>query len=193
MGVALSLTLPPNSSQPPKLLTNLSDPVNPVATFAEGSYDILSNGNYFLGYGFQPHIKEFGPQSPSGADVRWSAQFGFKNAAQSYRAYKGNWHATPSSPPNLMAKAIQSGDELASCADGSNLRGFVSWNGATGVVDYFIYTGQAENKLHQIGKVRKQGFETKFVIPAGTKVVQIGAVQDGSDAGGVWSEIVYIQ
>jgi hypothetical protein len=193
VGVALSLTLPPNPSQPPKLLTNLSDPVNPVATFAEGSYDILSNGNYFLDYGFQPHMKEFGPQSSSGADVRWSAQFGFKSAAQSYRAYKSDWHATPSSPPNVVVQTIQSDDDLTSCANGSNLRGFVSWNGATDVVNYVVYTGQDENNLKQVGGVQKQGFETKFVIPAGTKVVQVGAVQNRNDSGIVWSEIVYIR
>jgi hypothetical protein len=174
-------------------LTNLSDPVNPVATFAEGSYDILSNGNHFLGYGFQPYIKEFGSQSASGADVRWSAQFGFKDAAQSYRAYKSDWHATPSSPPTLVAQAIQFDDELTSCDAGSNLRGFVSWNGATGIVDYLVYAGQVENNLEQIGRVQKQGFETKFVIPAGSKVVQVGAVQDCKDVGVVWSEIASIQ
>jgi len=193
VGVALSLTDPPNPSQPPTLLTNLSDPINPVASFAEGSYDILSNGNYFLGYGFQPHMKEFGSDSASGADVRWSAQFGFKNAAQSYRAYKSDWHATPSSPPDLVAQTIQSDDELTSCADGSNLRGFVSWNGATDVEGYVVYTGQTENNLEQIGTVQKQGFETKFVIPAGTKVVRVGAVQECEGACVGWSEIVYIQ
>jgi len=188
VGVALSLTLPPNPSQPPKLLTNLSDPVNPVATFAEGSYDILPNGNYFIGYGFQPHMKEFGPQSASGADVRWSAQFGFKNAAQSYRAYKSDWHATPSSPPNLVVQVIQSDDELSGCGSGgSNLRGFVSWNGATDVVNYVLKAGR--DQLEQIGRVQRKGFETKFVIPAGTEVVQIGV--QSQDAV-IWSPTLYL-
>jgi hypothetical protein len=167
--------------------------VNPVATFAEGSYDILPNGNHFIGYGFQPHMKEFGPQSASGADVRWSAQFGFKNAAQSYRAYKSDWHATPSSPPNLVVQTIQPDDELSSCANGSNLLGFVTWNGATDIVDYVVRRGRDQNNLEQIGRVQKQGFETKFVIPAGTEVVQVGAVQNCKDAGVVWSRIVRIQ
>ena len=138
-------------------------------------------------------MKEFGPQSASGADVRWSAQFGFKNSAQSYRAYKSDWHATPSSPPNLVVQAIQSDDELSSCADSSNLRGFVSWNGATDVVYYVVCTVRDQNNMQQIGRVQKQGFETKFVIPAGTEVVRVGAVQNYNDAGVVWSEIVHIQ
>lgn len=193
VGVALCLTLPPDPSQPPTLLTNLSDTADPVAAYAEGSYEILQNGDYFLGYGIQPYIKEFDSQSPTGGDVRWSAQFGNYGGAQSYRAYKSEWHAIPSTPPNLTVTAIQSDDELTNCAGGSNLRGFVSWNGATDAVGYVVYAGQDDNSLEIIGVVQRQGFETKFVLPAGTNAVQVGGVDEIDLSIEVMSEIVNVQ
>ncbi|KAF2096208.1 hypothetical protein NA57DRAFT_78976 [Rhizodiscina lignyota] len=179
-GVELCLTLPPDPSNPPELLKDLSDPKNPVVVYAEGSYTPLENGNTLMGYGVQPFIKEFGP-NPTGADVRWSAQFGFDPyGAGSYRAYKSEWSAIPSTKPSLVAKKITGSDKLTSCAGSSKLRGYVSWNGATDVEEYKVYAGDSKTDLKEVGEVLKRGFETVFSLPAGVKFVSVGAVVKGN-------------
>ncbi|KAJ5524051.1 hypothetical protein N7494_010701 [Penicillium frequentans] len=185
VGLELLLTVPPTLDHPPQLLKNLSDPLYPVVSLAMGSHDILSNGNHFLGYGIQPVMKEFGPQSPQGHDVRWSARYDFDNGAASYRTYKTPWRATPASKPSLrIRKSGQSGSPthgLNGIECGSSAtRGYVSWNGATDVKYYVLYTGNHARSMEAVGIVKKQGFETEFIIPenGGHDLFLVGAVED---------------
>ncbi|KAJ5622047.1 hypothetical protein N7528_005279 [Penicillium herquei] len=183
VGLELLLTVPPNPDHPPQVLKNLSDPLFPVASLAMGSHDILSNGNHFLGYGIQPVMKEFGPHNPQGDDVRWSARYNFESGAASYRTYKTSWRATPSSKPDLvvMRSGKSSSDGLNGIGCGSStIRGYVSWNGATDVKYYMVYTGSKKDSMTAAGIVERQGFETEFVIPEhrGHTLVQVGAVED---------------
>ncbi|KAJ5731042.1 uncharacterized protein N7483_005550 [Penicillium malachiteum] len=146
VGLELLLTVPPTPDHPPQLLKNLSDPLFPVVSLAMGSYDILSNGNHFLGYGIQPVMKEFGPHIPQGDDVRWSARYNFESGAASYRTYKTSWRATPSSKPDLKITKSDHSSHTSSGLHGtecgsSAIRGYVSWNGATDVKYYVVYTG----------------------------------------------------
>ncbi|KAJ5469223.1 hypothetical protein N7539_008841 [Penicillium diatomitis] len=185
VGLEFLLTVPPATDHPPQLLKNLSDPLYPVASLAMGTHDILSNDNHFLGYGIQPVMKEFGPQDPQGRDVRWSARYNFENGAASYRTYKTNWRASPSTKPSLQIKKVGSGSNVSSGLDGiecgsSEIRGYISWNGATEVKHFVVYTGSDENSMTAVGITRKQGFETEFAIPEGYghKFVQVGAVEN---------------
>lgn len=180
-GVTLLLDFPPNKACPPKLLTSLVDPVAPVNSFAGGSHDILANGNHLLGYGIDPFIKEFGPTGSGNGDVRLSIQFGYASladGAQTYRIYRTEWHATPSAyaPSLVVAAANTTTDALEDCAAGSEIRGYVSWNGATDVEGWNVYAGSSAKALKKVGMVGRMGFETQFVVPAGSKYVQVGAV-----------------
>lgn len=183
--VALSLLLDMSSGKqkPPVLLKNLSDPVNPVFSRAGGSHMILPNGNRFVGYGDRPVLKEFGPEPSDGSDVRWSAQLPYTR--HSYRAYKQDWHGTPSTPPNLVVRRRSPDDGLNYCAGISTWRGFVSWNGATDVVQYAIYVDFGDGEMERFDTVPKQGFETEFVIPIGVSRVRITALEcaEGCEAG----------
>lgn len=150
-----------------------------------GSHDILSNGNHFLGYGIQPVMKEFGPHDPQGHDVRWSARYNFESGAASYRTYKTPWRATPSSKPALK---VQSSGHSSDAVHGLNgiecgasaIRGYVSWNGATDVKYYVVYTGSKRDSMTAVGIIQKQGFETEFVIPEkqGHDLFQVGAIDN---------------
>lgn len=175
-GLTLRLTLPPSPEHPPELVTNFYDHQYPVSSAAEGSFFPLPNGNTLMGYGDEPYIKEYGPKG----DVRWSAQFAGYNLGQSYRVYKQNWQATPSTQPSLVLVSTASKDDLTQCAGKSSpLRGYVSWNGATDVEKYRVYAGGNANSLKLLGDVDKKGFETKFSLPSGIKVVQVAAIQAG--------------
>ncbi|KAJ5798393.1 uncharacterized protein N7503_007689 [Penicillium pulvis] len=176
-GTTLRLTLPPNAKNPPILETDFYDHEYPVSSAAEGSFTPLDNGNTLMGYGDEPFIKEYGPSG----DVRWSAQYADKNLGQSYRVYKQEWSATPYYRPSLVvATASAEADTLSQCAGtSSTLRGYVSWNGATDIEKYEVYVGESASSLKSLGEIEKKGFETEFSLPAGTKVVQVGAVQSG--------------
>ena len=162
-----------------------------------GSHEILQNGNSFLGYGYQPVIKEFGPGNSQGHDVRWSARYNFKNGAASYRIYKSAWKATPSYGPTLSIKEISRSHGSKNKLDcmghsSSSLRGYVSWNGATNVKYYVLYAGQTKGAMKAVGIFERLGFETEFDIPQiyGSAFMQVGAIEDG-DAGVVRkSEVV---
>ena len=175
-GLTLRLTLPPSPQHPPELVTNFYDHQYPVSSAAEGSFLPLPNGNTLMGYGDEPYIKEYGPSG----DVRWSAQFAGYNLGQSYRAYKQEWHATPTTSPSLVVANSTPEDNLRQCAgESTSLRGYVSWNGATDVERYAVYTGSGANSLKLLGYIDKKGFETKFALPNGIKVVQVAAFQEG--------------
>ena len=175
VALSLSLSLPPKRHTPLVLLKNLSDPVNPVTSRAGGSNMILPNGNHFVGYGKRPIIKEFGPEPRDGSDVRWSAQFAY--LVESYRAYKQEWHATPSTSLDLVIYKAAPNDELSGCAKGSRSRGYVSWNGATDVIQYAIYVDFGGGELVRITTVPRKGFETEFVVPDSATRVQIAALE----------------
>ncbi|PSR80927.1 ASST-domain-containing protein [Coniella lustricola] len=174
--LGLLLTLPPNTEHPPQVVIDLWDHANPVSAYSQGAVSRLDNGNYIVGYGAQPYIKEFGPKDTSDDDLLWSAQFAAPNQGQSYRAYKQEWHATPASKPNLT----------------NTLRGYVSWNGATDVTSYMVYVWKNDSTIEELGTVARMGFETKFSLPADSKAVQIGAIEGTSSTVVRKSDVVYI-
>ncbi|KAF2149730.1 hypothetical protein K461DRAFT_314839 [Myriangium duriaei CBS 260.36] len=184
-GVELALTLPPNTTSPPRLISNVSDLIHPVYSFAEGSHQLLPNGDRFLGYGYQPYIKYFGAEDSTGGDLRWSARYAYPDGASSYRAFKQEWHAVPSTVPTLVVKRLNvsstANDGFSSSYLSSRLRGYVSWNGATDVGHYNVYGGSNSSSLALIGIVSKQGFETEFYIPdSGYTAFQVGALFNGT-------------
>ncbi|KUL90992.1 hypothetical protein ZTR_00841 [Talaromyces verruculosus] len=170
----LRLSFPPNPEKPPQLVANLYDSVAPITSSAAGSHELLSNGNHFVGYGVEPYIKEFAADGT----LVWSAQFADKNLALSYRAYKQEWHATPYTLPSLVVRSVS--DDILSPLSPSSLRGYVSWNGATDVTGYRVYTNTTDG-TSLLGTFNKQGFETVFVVPQGTQAVQVGALQGGQE------------
>ena len=123
-----------------------------------------------MDYGQLPILKEYGPGSPSGKDVRWTAQFGGLNLIQSYRGFKSEWHATPSTKPNLV---VISGHDKGQCG-----AGYVSWNGATDVQGWMVLEGPTKQHLSQAGVVPFRGFETSFTV-GGQACVQVKAVGKG--------------
>ena len=178
-GLSLLLTLPPNPSTPPVLLANLTDPQLHVNTWSQGSHQHLDNGNSFMGYGAEPVLIEYGPMeggNTEGTSI-WTARYGYNNLVSSYRSYKYEWHATPSTQPSLVVLEADYTD-VVYCGGNATYRGYVSWNGATDVTDWIVYAGVTKDSLTAIGRAMKSGFETAFVVPNEAAFVQVGAVEN---------------
>lgn len=75
-----------------------------------------------------------------------------------YRTYKANFTGTPRGPPDLAAVAF--GTSL----DDSLTVVYMSWNGATEVKSWNVYTLTGDG-LSLIGSTKKTGFETIFQMP----------------------------
>lgn len=178
-GLTLRLTLPPDPSSPPEVVTSFWDVNDEVYSWAEGSLMPLDNGNYFMGYGIRPVMKEYGPNPTTEGDVRWSAQFADLNSGHSYRAFRQVWHATPSTKPSLVVAKTDVPESLSECTESSSSSavGYVSWNGATDVTSYVVYGGKTSDSLEEIGTIPKHGFETVFALPSNVSAIQVGAVE----------------
>lgn len=131
----------------------------------------MANGNIFLGYGQIAVLKEYGPNDPSGSDVRWTARFGADSLVQSYRGFKAEWHGRPTTSPDLVV-VVASGNRSA-----SSIKGYVSWNGATDVEGWGISEGSTAGELKFVGNVAHGGFETEFSVAK--RCVQVAAIVDG--------------
>ncbi|TVY62297.1 hypothetical protein LSUE1_G008978, partial [Lachnellula suecica] len=125
------------------LLQSLSDPDEPLFVDTQGSLSLLENGNRFMDYGQLPIMKEYGPAG----DVRLTIQFGPQAAAESYRGYRLNWHASPAAKPDVVVE---------------NGTVYFSWNGATDVQSWDVYAGSKNVSLARVGTVEKKGFESSF-------------------------------
>ena len=134
----------------------------------------ILNGNVFIGWGANPLVSEH----RADGTALFIAQLGAiqEALASSYRAFKiglDDWHAFPAGTPALWIAAN------SSAAD-SPTSFYVSWNGATEIVTWRIFSAAAANftsispttllPLSQtgvfLGEATKSGFETAFTAPA---------------------------
>lgn len=187
----LSLTLSFSNDSIPQNATlnqaylNASDP---VYSTAQGSYQSLppsidAQGHVLLGHGFVPKIREF----DSNGDTVMTVQFadGVPGSTLSYRAFRQEWVGCPNSLP-AVATAEEDGQVAV----------YMSWNGATQVGGWNVYSGSNQSSLSLVTTVAKSGFETRAAI-ANTSYVQVEPVASGSCRcdnlyGTVKSEVVAI-
>lgn len=165
-GYVYHLELLPSKSYTPKVTRRIETPAEAIYASSQGSYVAdLSNGNQLVGYGQIAITREYGPAS-DGSDLRWQAQFGDLNTIQSYRAFKALWKATPAAwNPSLV---VEGG------------KAYVSWNGATEVIEWNVYiTLNNGTEVQQVAA--RKGFETTFEVMAGAQTVQVGAVQNAEE------------
>lgn len=178
-GLLLHLQLPPDPTEIPQVLRSVAADDKLFAK-SQGSFQAeLVNGNQVLSYGPSPVVREFGAPA-QGSKLLWEGRFGHDDLAQSYRAYKSPWHATPREwDPSLtvIKQGTRKGSEL------TLVHVHVSWNGATDVQKWNVYTGhEAQEKQALVGSALKKGFETVFELAASDSTcVQVAAVQAGQE------------
>ena len=159
------------------LVQSFSDPLQTVTSVSQGSFQRLDNGNIFMGYGSLALLREYGPEG----DVRLDMQFGDGASVASYRGFRQVWHATPAANPVVVVQ------------DGSM---YVTWNGATDVTGWKVYSGETETTLVAGDTAEKKGFETTITVPEGAKFVQVAALEGegatGEDSGLRKSDVVAV-
>lgn len=140
------------------LVASYRNPAHLYYSIAQGNFQNLTNGNFLMYYGLTPFATEFGAEG----DARWSALFGPPQMIQSYRMFKQEWRGYPTTAPKV---ALERNKGL----------GYVSWNGATEVTSWTVYTGASNSSLTEGLSVAKNGFETTFDITKGVSCVQVAA------------------
>lgn len=132
----------------------------PLLTGSQGNDQVLPNGDSFVGWGEVPYFTEF---SPSG-QVVFEGRMPYP--AQSYRAYKFPWSATPSDPPAIAVKPAGAGADTV----------YASWNGATAVSQWRVLAGTNARSLSPIVIFAKSGFESATSVPSADKHFAVQAL-----------------
>ncbi|UNI19309.1 hypothetical protein JDV02_005501 [Purpureocillium takamizusanense] len=134
---------------------------------SQGSTQTLPGGNVIVGFGFTAAWTEFARDGTPLCDVHYGPQSRFGTGdVQSYRVLKFAWNGYPTTTPDLDV----------SKDDAGVWRAYVSWNGATEVVQWVLQGAAADeddddedepDEWHVVEMALKDGFETDFVLDAG--------------------------
>ena len=134
--------------------TFVHDP--PIVAVDQANMQKLPNGNYLVGWGHEPYVTEFGPHGKTLLDLRFA-----RRGADSYRAYRFPWIGRPTRPPAVAVER----DRI-----------YVSWNGATEVIEWELLGGRDKKKLRPLRIVPKEGFETAIALPSNVAWVAVRAL-----------------
>lgn len=127
------------------------EPEGGMLSTSQGDMQILPNGNIHLGWGEHAHFSE---HTADGSAVMYAKVAKRASNVMIYRSYKFPWVGRPLTKPALWTYS-RTNDE------NSGMVFYVSWNGATEVERWNFYSGDsASGPFHQVGSVKKEGFET---------------------------------
>jgi hypothetical protein len=120
----------------------------PLLSGVEGSTQVLSNHDVFVGWGDQPVFSEY---TAAGRQIfNGSLPLG----SNSYRAYRFPWIGRPATRPALAVVRKTSG----------RIRVFASWNGATQVAAWRVRGGTRLGSLRTLKSASRTGFETAITL-----------------------------
>ncbi|CAO2657043.1 Nn.00g058460.m01.CDS01 [Neocucurbitaria sp. VM-36] len=131
-----------------KLIQEFANGAKTFSTF-EGSLQAVDPSNettnFVVGYGSQPYFAELDHDGNILLDV----QFGKTNTVNCYRAYKQQWQGKPLTKPDMHW-------------DKQGNKAYFSWNGATDVERWEVYTANASDSKTwmNVTSTRRTGFET---------------------------------
>ncbi len=128
-----------------------------VYALAMGNVQRLSNGstpansNSFIGWGTGATVTEVKPDGSKAFEPT------FGTPQVTYRAFRFPWQGHPTNPPALVLQKTPSSITLT-----------YSWNGATDIASYRVYSGAQPSPTTLIATQPKSGFETQTVLPNNT-------------------------
>jgi hypothetical protein len=131
-----------------------------VFSEALGSVQLLDKGHTFMGWGTSSYFTEYGPDGT----VLFDGHL-LPPGTTSYRAFKETWTGTPTTAPSLVATRHGKGATL-----------HASWNFATEVAGWAVYTGHAADGLAAVGVATLGGFETEITLPQARRHVAVEAI-----------------
>jgi len=136
----------------------------PALAGSQGSVQVLSDGNVFVGWGQLPYLSEY---SAAGKLLYLAT---FPGSDESYRAFRGTWNGQPATAPTVVQLPAP-----------GRVRVGVSWNGATEVAAWQLLGGESPSTLVPLtGPVVRRGFETVLGTPKKVAYVEVRALaKDG--------------
>ncbi len=133
-----------------------------ILSYFEGNVQGLSRGDYFVGWGSDPHFSEFNSRGQMIFDAHFVAS-AFHN-----RAYRFRWNATPATRPATAAST-----------SGRTTTVWASWNGASNVASWRVLAGSSPTHLRSVKTARSSGFETAISIGAAGYVAVVALDSHG--------------
>ncbi|ORY64023.1 ASST-domain-containing protein [Pseudomassariella vexata] len=153
-----------------RLVQDYFHPTSLTST-ARGGYTVVPNGNVLISWGVNPAFTEYTPDGECVQDVQFDLWDPKAEGRGHYRAFKMDWVGKPSWDPSI-ASVIEpyGGSKVA-----------VSWNGATEIASWELYTGDTQTTVTELSHtIKKTGFETIMVIGPGPKYARATALdKDG--------------
>jgi hypothetical protein len=134
----------------------------PLLASAQGSAQLLPNGNMFVGWGTQPDFSEY---NSSGQQLFNGT---FPLGETSYRAFRFPWTGEPLNRPAIAVARTANGH--------TNV--WASWNGATDVAAWRVLGGPSATNLQPLRKRPRYSFETQITLhkhPSYVAVQALGA------------------
>lgn len=138
-------------------------------SWRRGNYQVLPNGNIFMGWSEQGVQSE---HSPDGT-ILMESTFAVKWLG-TYRQYKFPFVGDPQDPPDVVSEATGYDDGSASTTV------WVSWNGATEVRSWHLYkTTKSGDVTVLLATAEKKGFETNLTSDGfADRVMVVGLDKD---------------
>jgi hypothetical protein len=126
---------------------------------SQGNDQVLGNGDSFVGWGETPYFTEFNAAGQAVFDGHLPAP------AQTYRAFRFPWSATPAAVPAVGVKVT-----------GATTTLYASWNGATDVRAWRVLGGATPAALSTLATAAVAGFETAIPVPSAAPVFAVQAL-----------------
>jgi Arylsulfotransferase (ASST) len=142
------------------LARQLVHPGTRILTQSQGNAEALPEDEEFVGWGEVGFASEFSAAGALSFDMH------LPPGGSSYRAYRMPWSATPAHAPTLAAAA----------GTGASTVVYASWNGATGVAGWRVFTGRSPKALTAVGQFPRAGFETEMTVPGTLHYVAVQAL-----------------
>ncbi len=119
-----------------------------IASSSQGNFQLLDNGNAFVGWGSAPVFSEF----DANGELIFNGRF--PKGITSYRAHRFPWTAQPADDPAIAVEA----------GSASKVNVYASWNGATEVATWRVLAGASADQLDEVGDAPRSGFETAITV-----------------------------
>lgn len=128
-----------------------------------GSHRRLSDNHNVVGWGDPPQINEYDADH----NLIYTGLVSSFNTGATYRSIKAPWVGRPTSDPGLAAVY----DSKA-----GTYEIYMSWNGATEIANWAIYTGATADARKLLRTIPKNGFETSTTLGGQKKFVRVQAL-----------------
>lgn len=139
------------------LVRTLSAPEGQLA-YSQGNVQTLTDG-YLVDFGAAGTIVGYDNAG------KVSSELHYQRLVQTYRAFKADWHATPTTAPAIASQPSRSGTTT-----------WVSWNGATEVTSWRVLAGPSAAALAPVATVATSGFETTIPTASTSGVEEVQAL-----------------